>query len=190
MEELADHIHILREILDQEFCKRTVAKSKDVNWIEASSNKFIYDINDDFDKLYAEMLIKCFVDGINDMLEIYRNIDKDGQIPIIDKSYVFGRGRIVKYHKGAEFHTHFDSKGEMGKAITGIIYLNDDYEGGILNYPYQKIDHKAATGDLIFHPALFTHPHQSSAILSGEKYICVFIATLLECEEDLEFGGY
>ena len=33
-------------------------------------------------------------------------------------------------------------------------------------------------GDIVFHPAIYTHPHAAAAVTKGEKYVCVFWGSL------------
>jgi GR25 family glycosyltransferase involved in LPS biosynthesis len=49
--------------------------------------------------------------------------------------------------------------------------LNNDYEGGELNFPRQGVSNKAVqAGDMVMWPGAVTHPHESLTMKSGIKY--------------------
>jgi predicted 2-oxoglutarate/Fe(II)-dependent dioxygenase YbiX len=55
--------------------------------------------------------------------------------------------------------------------VSASIKLNDDYEGGVLEFPRQQFDNSSvAVGSLIAWPSLVTHPHASTPLQSGVKY--------------------
>jgi hypothetical protein len=43
---------------------------------------------------------------------------------------------LLKYGEGEEYKQHFDGLTHSGRAISAICYLNDDYEGGELEFPH------------------------------------------------------
>ena len=75
---------------------------------------------------------------------------------------------IIKYEmdKQRSLRLHTDAS-----LVTGSIKLNDDYEGGILEFPRQGISNKdIPIGKCILFPGQVTHPHTSTELLSGTKY--------------------
>jgi len=46
--------------------------------------------------------------------------------------------------------------------LSCIFALNDDYSGGIFNFPYQNINIKLKKGSVIFFPPYWSHPHEVS----------------------------
>ena len=50
------------------------------------------------------------------------------------------------------------------RALSIIIILNDDYSGGMFNFPNQKIQHKLKAGSAIIFPPYWTHPHSVSKV--------------------------
>jgi predicted 2-oxoglutarate/Fe(II)-dependent dioxygenase YbiX len=51
------------------------------------------------------------------------------------------------------------------------IYLNDDYEGGELEFLYFGKRTKLGAGDVVIFPAAFTHTHRGNMVTSGEKLL-------------------
>ena len=75
---------------------------------------------------------------------------------------------VVKYSKDTqtELKTHVDDS-----YVSGSIKLNNNYEGGILTFPRQRVTNQAAeVGDLLVWPSQITHPHNSTLLEEGEKY--------------------
>lgn len=55
--------------------------------------------------------------------------------------------------------------------VSASIKLNDDYEGGELEFPRQGVTNSdVPIGSLLVWPSLVTHPHRSRRITSGVKY--------------------
>ena len=75
---------------------------------------------------------------------------------------------IIKYemNKQRELRLHSDAS-----LVTGSIKLNDDYEGGILEFPRQEVSNKdVPIGKCILFPSQVSHPHTSTKLMSGTKY--------------------
>ena len=78
---------------------------------------------------------------------------------------------VIKYSAGNQIFLplHHDMS-----LISSSIKLNDDYTGGLLNFPRQEVTNESLeVGDGIFWPAQVTHPHQSLPLESGTKYSLV-----------------
>ena len=75
---------------------------------------------------------------------------------------------IIKYEmdKQRELRVHNDAS-----LITGSVKLNDDYKGGVLEFPRQGINNKdIPVGKCILFPSQVTHGHTSTKLESGTKY--------------------
>jgi predicted 2-oxoglutarate/Fe(II)-dependent dioxygenase YbiX len=80
---------------------------------------------------------------------------------------------ILKYKSGQEYKYHYDSNTQMGRAISALVYLNDDYTGGHLEFSNFGIKIKPEPGMLILFPSNFAYSHRSTPITSGIKYSLV-----------------
>lgn len=55
--------------------------------------------------------------------------------------------------------------------VSGSIKLNDDYDGGELEFPRQGVTNESApVGSMMVWPSLVTHPHQTNQLRAGVKY--------------------
>lgn len=78
---------------------------------------------------------------------------------------------VVKWEKGNSLKLHVDDLGYVtDNHIAALIYLNDDYEGGELNFPTHNMSIKPKRGDLVFFPGNKNYAHEVSEVLSGTRY--------------------
>jgi len=81
---------------------------------------------------------------------------------------------IKKYISGADMGPHVDSSDPTDinhPVLSGVIYLNDDYEGGEIIFPNQKLNIKPEAGSLIIFPSVNPYTHHPQKIINGNKYM-------------------
>jgi predicted 2-oxoglutarate/Fe(II)-dependent dioxygenase YbiX len=79
---------------------------------------------------------------------------------------------ISKYFVDAFMGPHTDSPPEpTTEHISSVLYLNDSYEGGELNFPNQGIRIKPKAGSIVIFPSVPPFVHESTKIISGTKYM-------------------
>lgn len=83
---------------------------------------------------------------------------------------------FVKYGKNEFFKAHVDH-GPYNCYTTSIVaYLNDDYEGGEIEWTRFGIKLKPIAGDIVIFPSNFIYEHESHKILDGIKYSVVVMS--------------
>ena len=80
---------------------------------------------------------------------------------------------LLKYRGGEEYKSHYDGHTGMGRVISALVYLNDDYEGGEIEFPIFKIKIKPQPGMLILFPSNYAYRHIAHPITKGTKYALV-----------------
>lgn len=82
-----------------------------------------------------------------------------------------------KWEPGAYARIHSDNTDEHGKSgaftrsrYAGFLYLNDDFEGGLLKFPDQDIEIKPKAGMLAVFDGGFNNMHEVSLITKGVRY--------------------
>jgi hypothetical protein len=82
-----------------------------------------------------------------------------------------------KWEPGAYARLHSDNTDEKGNSgaftrsrYAGFLYLNDDFEGGLLRFPDQDIEIKPEVGMLAVFDGGFNNMHEVSLITSGVRY--------------------
>jgi len=80
---------------------------------------------------------------------------------------------FVKYFPGEYFKVHTDHGPFYTCTLSAVIYLNDDYEGGELDFTRHNITLKPDAGDITLFPSNFVYEHSSLNVTSGTKYAVV-----------------
>lgn len=81
---------------------------------------------------------------------------------------------LLRYHEGQEYKVHYDGgTSDVGRIVSAICYLNDDYEGGELEFPNFNVKIKPQAGMLILFPSAFPYAHIAHPITAGTKYALV-----------------
>lgn len=81
---------------------------------------------------------------------------------------------IQRMDVGSRIDWHMDyghARGEEQKTMAFILYLNDDYEGGEIEFDLQQFKLKPSQGDFLFFPPFWTHTHRVNTITKGCRYI-------------------
>jgi len=82
---------------------------------------------------------------------------------------------FVKYLPGKFFKVHVDHGPFYNCTVSAVAYLNDDYEGGELNFTRHGLTIKPDAGDLIMFPSNYIFEHSSLEVFSGVKYSVVIM---------------
>jgi len=84
---------------------------------------------------------------------------------------------ILDYSKDDFFRIHHDHYAEslnFSRLLTVCAYLNDDYEGGLLEFPSIGKTYRFKKGDVIVFPSNWMYYHGVTPITSGNRYTIVF----------------
>lgn len=82
--------------------------------------------------------------------------------------------QINKYEVGQYYNYHVDNSvinNNENRVLSIVIYINDDYEGGELQFPFYT--YKPSKGQGVFFPSDWLYPHRSCPVLKGTKYSIV-----------------
>jgi hypothetical protein len=80
---------------------------------------------------------------------------------------------VLRYDIGEHYKTHYDSTTRIGRVISAICYLNDDYEGGELEFINFGVKIKPERGMLVLFPSNFAYRHTAHPVTKGSKYAIV-----------------
>lgn len=105
--------------------------------------------------------------SVNECLKNYCSI-YDQAFITQDEGYT-----LLKYKTGDYYRTHKDDGKDSRRVISCVIYLNDDYEGGELNFPYLNVKIKPKKNSVLVFPSNYIYAHESLPVLSGEKLAIV-----------------
>lgn len=90
---------------------------------------------------------------------------------------------MLKYSTGHEYKPHYDGSTKGHRHISCIIYLNDKYEGGELEFPNFNVKLKPQAGMMLVFPSNFAYTHVAKPVTSGTKY--ALVTWLHDCPEGL-----
>lgn len=81
---------------------------------------------------------------------------------------------VLKYEPGMEYKLHHDCGGSnKDRVVSMLIYLNDDYTGGHLEFPHIGVTYYPKAGDILLFPSNYTFAHVAHPVESGTKYAIV-----------------
>ncbi len=172
------NIFVIDHAFDSELCDKLI------KYVDSTKLKKLSFSNDNNVECYSVLDIEendthTFV--INRIKELFKSIsEKNDKINIKGQTLfelrkVYGETRI---HQDGVFNGDFVQTENNGKvktvrSLTIVVSLNDDFEGGVYNFPNQNITIKPKKGTAILFPPYYTHPHGVSAIETGKfRYIC------------------
>lgn len=79
---------------------------------------------------------------------------------------------ICKYDYSGYMGPHVDiNTDQYYMAYTIVVYLNDDYEGGELNFPKLNVKIKPKAGSVMMYPSGEPYEHESMHLKSGRKMV-------------------
>lgn len=95
---------------------------------------------------------------------------------------------FVRYGEGQHFAIHADHGFSYICTVSSVVYLNDNYDGGELWFPYLDIKWKPSEGDMVFFPSTYIYAHASLPVTSGVKYSAV---TMFDYNDDAHsYNGF
>ena len=80
---------------------------------------------------------------------------------------------VLKYSNNVEYKPHFDGSTETARSVSVVIYLNDDYDGGEIEFTNFNLKLKPEANSMIFFPSNFAYTHKAHPVTSGTKYAIV-----------------
>jgi len=82
---------------------------------------------------------------------------------------------MLKYQGSTKDHydAHYDGGPSTRRWVSAIIYLNDDYEGGELEFVNFNVKIKPKLGSLLIFPSNYAYSHIAHPVITGTKYAIV-----------------
>lgn len=80
---------------------------------------------------------------------------------------------MLKYSGGQEYTAHYDGNTATRRCVSAIVYLNNDYEGGHVEFTNFGIKIKPEPGMLLLFPSNYAYTHIAHPVTDGTKYAIV-----------------
>jgi predicted 2-oxoglutarate/Fe(II)-dependent dioxygenase YbiX len=85
--------------------------------------------------------------------------------------------QLVRWVQGYQLEPHADQENPGGdvhpypwRDFAGVLYLNDDYEGGSIHFPRQRLELRAEPGTLVTFPGTLDYLHGVREVTEGIRY--------------------
>ncbi len=131
------------------------------------------DVTEDYtnEHLNAYKTIRMIHEPLVEALDIWARETNNEKIYWVTKNYI-----IKKYNPGGKIDAHTDK--DNGQDVntfdwTALVYLNDDYTGGELEFNSLGLKISPEAGSIIFFPS--DQLHTAHPVTSGNKYFIFFL---------------
>jgi hypothetical protein len=103
---------------------------------------------------------------------IHQSLEKYGKcFPETDLEIQEDSGyELLRYDEGQFYVQHTDSFKTSPRALTVIISINDDYEGGEFCFFDRELSYKLKKGSILMFPSNFMYPHEITKVTKGTRY--------------------
>ena len=119
-------------------------------------------------------------DEIKPIAECFRKIFRDIDKTIWDYRECFNLQlsshnglQVLKYLDGGEYHHHHDHAPDNSRVLSMVACLDDNFEGGELEFPFFKTRLKLNAGSVVLFPSNFPYTHIAHPVTKGIKYSLV-----------------
>ena len=89
------------------------------------------------------------------------------------KMQKFEAPQLLRYGKEQKFHDHIDDHPLFTRRISMTYYLNDEYEGGDVEFKRHGLRFRAKKNDLLIFPSNFIYNHEVHPVTEGLRYVVV-----------------
>lgn len=124
---------------------------------------------DENDPLYSDIKIvyNNIFNGIENAFKHYSNI----LYPLAARNIKSSEGllSILKYSQSGYLPEHQD-QGVSSRVLSTVGYLNDNYDGGEIYFPYVDVKIKPVAGSVLFFPSNFVYVHEVMPMINGVRY--------------------
>jgi len=121
-----------------------------------------------------DSLVDCFNTNLSNLFfESFTPIENDYKTTYQADTRTHESYSILKYGIGQNFINHVDDHYEGPRRISHVHYLNDNYEGGEIEFPRFGIKYKPKANQSIFFPSGYVYNHSVHPVISGERYAIV-----------------
>jgi hypothetical protein len=185
MKELAPGIVIFEDIFpdSMEYLKKIEESGS--SWIPAGvllTNEPGNKVGTDYKSRDTDLVIlPDHTDDSNNPLANFTRAFHESMKPCLDE-YISVYGAVIehiqapqllRYGKEQKFHNHVDDHPLFTRRISMTYYLNDDYEGGDVEFSKYGLRFKAKKNNLLIFPSNFMYNHAVHPVTDGLRYVVV-----------------
>ena len=151
-------------------------------WMEAlvGHSQKMPEYRDCVDCKIGELHLKHLPPQFEELRSIYRDTEVNLKACMLDYQSRYNITleymeaiNYIRYKEGQHFQVHTDHGFSYTCTVSSVMYLNDEYEGGELWFPYLELTYKPEYGDIVIFPSTYIYAHASKPVTSGTKYSAV-----------------
>lgn len=174
------------QLLSEEECDKVLNETENYQYYRALTTKFgekdiepqvdkyrtnkqtVIPYGSEVDTLIYQRVALGYSKWMDELPQLEQGIWRNNYRNVRDTGY-----EINKYDEGEYYDWHIDilPTKQVDRILSLVLYLNDDYEGGELQFPFLKYTPKK--GYAILFPSNWMFPHTSLPIKTGTKYSLV-----------------
>ncbi len=185
--ELAPGIWIYRNVFSSpDDIVERINKTFDASWQDGQ----IFSNTDEEKEAINKKFRDCSVVVVNrpdknsseDADMLYSIIDHSMRVCLDDYASMFGMNmndllgdqwQVLRYGHGQHFDSHADDGYRFPRNVSITAYLNDEYEGGELEYKHFNLFFKPEKGDILVFPSNYVYNHRVMEVKAGIRYALV-----------------
>ncbi len=185
---------IIENFIDDVNCEKIIEHTENIKFSKASIEKInnnnseinesqrkteIFDLGD-FNNMVKAQLVNTFKKTI---MEYYKKTINFYEQPHILRYSV---GGFYNLHSDAEYWNHHEKSWirTNRRELSFLIYLNDDFTGGDLDFPNFNFQYKPKKGDFLCFPSDHRFMHQALPTITGTRYAIVTWAMIEDSKFD------
>ena len=119
-------------------------------------------------------LLKEDVDNLNSVSERIKSSINEAEQDYFSEHYIDPKlhqaFKILKYEGGDHFSSHSDDGGGTFRRVSTVYYINDNYEGGEIEFTIFGILYKPEAKDFIIFPSSYAYRHRVLPVKEGTRY--------------------
>jgi hypothetical protein len=162
--------------------EKTISRSPDVDWKPAlvSTGKEGYGVNKNIRDTLIWLLQKdqYSKDTQLRMDNLSRLIDNEINECLFDYDATYAASlrqrdpyELLKYTENNHLDWHTDDGSSNHARVSILFYLNDDYEGGEIEFKNFNLLYKPVKGDIIIFPSSYIYRHRVRKVTNGIRYV-------------------
>lgn len=165
-EKVKDLVSEINTSIDKDWSSSKVVNTEDqTNNVDYSSRSCLEYPLSEYDVNKKDIYLKIH-NWINPVFLDYKN-------SYSVESLTSGPYILLKYSSLDKFDAHMDDCAKFPRTVSVSAYLNDDYLGGEIEFPYFNISYKPKVGDILLFSSSFPYLHKVNQITSGTRYAVV-----------------
>lgn len=152
-----NNIHVIENVLSKEEHDQLLNYVININSWQTQPWGVKFFVSKEMPKEIVDMLEKVFRIAYQKCVDLY-----DVELRVFEREEV----HLIKFEIGYKMNEHVDTTGDFA----AIYYINDDYKGGEINFPWHNLKIKPKSNSFIIFPSNQEYLHEVLENTDKERY--------------------